>query len=82
MRLIQFYRKASDAMDVDNSGDYKEMAKKIDDEKPATVKIFIDMKVVEKLPRQTNTANKDDVDSGDDSRLEVWPMRAFLVDPP
>lgn len=69
-------------MDVDNSGDYKEMAKKIDDEKPATVKIFIDMKVVEKLPRQTNTANKDDVDSGDDSRLEVWPMRAFLVDPP
>ncbi|KAF8836667.1 hypothetical protein BDN67DRAFT_1014485 [Paxillus ammoniavirescens] len=37
-------------MDVDNSGDYKEMTKKINDERPAVVKIFIDMKDVEKLP--------------------------------
>ncbi|KIK79597.1 hypothetical protein PAXRUDRAFT_769037, partial [Paxillus rubicundulus Ve08.2h10] len=43
-------RKVGDAMDVDNSGDYKEMTKKINDERLAVVKIFIDVKDVEKLP--------------------------------
>jgi hypothetical protein len=57
-------------MDVDNSGDYKEMVKKIDDEKPAIVKIFIDMKVIEKLSRKTNAADEDKADSGDDNGLE------------
>ena len=49
-------------MDVDNSGDYKEMVKKIGDEKPTTVEIFIGMKVVEKLP--CKTADEDELDSG------------------
>ncbi|KIK72454.1 hypothetical protein PAXRUDRAFT_180643 [Paxillus rubicundulus Ve08.2h10] len=61
--------KASDAMDVDNSGDYKEMVKKIDDEKPTTVKIFINMKVVEKLPFKTNIADEDEADSSGDNGL-------------
>ncbi|KAF8836891.1 hypothetical protein BDN67DRAFT_983607 [Paxillus ammoniavirescens] len=50
---ISSHRKVGDAMNVDNSGDYKEMMKKINDKRSAVVKIFIDMKDVEKLPRGT-----------------------------
>jgi len=32
----------ADAIDVDNVSDYKEMVKKITDEKPSIVKVFID----------------------------------------
>jgi hypothetical protein len=56
----------------------KEMVKKINDEKPATARIFINMKVVEKLPHKTNTADEDELDSGDDNGLEVQPMWAFF----
>jgi hypothetical protein len=40
-------------MDVDNKDDYAEMAKKIISEKLKKVKIFVDMKHVEKLPVST-----------------------------
>jgi hypothetical protein len=40
-------------MDVDNQEDYAEMARKIMAEKLKKVKVFIDMKNVEKLPVST-----------------------------
>lgn len=43
-----------EAMDVDNKEDYAEMAKKIISEKVKKVKIFIDMKNIEKLPVLTH----------------------------
>ncbi|KAF9231874.1 hypothetical protein BU15DRAFT_67972 [Melanogaster broomeanus] len=67
--VIDIKRKVSDAMDVDNAGDYKEMVKKINDERPTIVKIFIDMKDVEKLPRGTKPADEDETGSTDDEQL-------------
>ncbi|KIK78011.1 hypothetical protein PAXRUDRAFT_165135 [Paxillus rubicundulus Ve08.2h10] len=75
--IIGAKQKVSNAMEVDNSGNYKEMVKKIDDEKPTTVKIFIDMKVVEKLPHKTNIADEDEADTSGDDGLGV---RDFLAD--
>ncbi|KAF9235503.1 hypothetical protein BU15DRAFT_64766 [Melanogaster broomeanus] len=49
--------------------DYKEMVKKINDERPAIVKIFIDMKDVEKLPRGTKPADEDETGNTDDEQL-------------
>ncbi|KAJ8596017.1 hypothetical protein M405DRAFT_806273 [Rhizopogon salebrosus TDB-379] len=46
-------RSRTEAMDVDNKDDYAEMAKKIISEKLKKVKIFVDMKHVEKLPVST-----------------------------
>ncbi|KIJ15262.1 hypothetical protein PAXINDRAFT_155645 [Paxillus involutus ATCC 200175] len=60
--IIGAKQKVSDAMDVDNSGDYEVMVKKIDDKKPTTVKIFINMKVVEKLPCKINIADEDEAE--------------------
>ncbi|KAG2112368.1 uncharacterized protein F5147DRAFT_651002 [Suillus discolor] len=40
-------------MDVDNKEDYAEMAKKLISEEPQKVKVFVDMKNVEKLPVST-----------------------------
>ncbi|KIK91441.1 hypothetical protein PAXRUDRAFT_13785 [Paxillus rubicundulus Ve08.2h10] len=66
------FKEVGDAMDVDNSGDYKEMMKKIDDERPTVVKIFIDMKDVEKLPHGTSKRadGEGELDSTDDKALE------------
>jgi hypothetical protein len=44
-------------MDVDNKNDYAEMVKKIISEKLKKIKIFIDMKNVEKLPVSTHEAS-------------------------
>ncbi|KIJ21121.1 hypothetical protein PAXINDRAFT_6893 [Paxillus involutus ATCC 200175] len=56
-------QRSSDAMDVDNEADYKEMVKKIHDmEPPGMIKIYVDMKHVEKLPRHQG------LDSGEDTR--------------
>ena len=41
-----------DAIDVDNSSDYKEMVKKISGEKPLIVKVFVDTRHIDKLPRR------------------------------
>ncbi|KAG6379015.1 hypothetical protein JVT61DRAFT_11437 [Boletus reticuloceps] len=43
-------KRASDTMDVDNKADYKEMVKKIQQSKPSSTKILVDMKDIEKLP--------------------------------
>jgi len=37
-------------IDIDNVADYQEMVKKITDDKPSVVKIFVGMKHIEKLP--------------------------------
>ncbi|KAG1811314.1 hypothetical protein EV424DRAFT_1542605 [Suillus variegatus] len=42
-----------EAMDDDNKEDYVEMAKKLISEEPQKVKVFVDMKNVEKLPVST-----------------------------
>ncbi|KIJ10754.1 hypothetical protein PAXINDRAFT_16300 [Paxillus involutus ATCC 200175] len=60
--IIGAKQKVSDGMDVDNSGDYEVMVKKIDDKKPTTVKIFINMKVIEKLPCKINIADEDEAE--------------------
>jgi len=45
------YYSRNEAMDVDNAEDFNEMAKKISEMKPEKVRVFIDMKNVEKLAR-------------------------------
>ncbi|KAG2113825.1 uncharacterized protein F5147DRAFT_650235 [Suillus discolor] len=50
-------------MDVDNKNDYVEMAKKIILEKLKKVKIFIDMKNVEKLPVYTHETGASELES-------------------
>ena len=47
-----------DAMDVDNEDDYKEMVKKIQERNPATTKILVDMKSIEKLPKMSGLTLK------------------------
>ncbi|KAG1850455.1 hypothetical protein F4604DRAFT_1959350 [Suillus subluteus] len=65
-------RGRAEAMDVDNEADYAEMAKKLISEEPRKVKVFIDMKNVEKLPVSTrnetmgDTASQDSGASDDD----------------
>lgn len=41
----------ADAIDADNITDYKEMVMKINESKPAVIKILIDMRDIQKLPR-------------------------------
>ncbi|KAG2145726.1 hypothetical protein BD769DRAFT_1382611 [Suillus cothurnatus] len=50
-------RSRTEAMDVDNKNDYAEMVKKIISKKLKKIKIFIDMKNVEKLPVSTHEAS-------------------------
>ncbi|KAG1736185.1 hypothetical protein EDB19DRAFT_1830002 [Suillus lakei] len=62
----------AEAMDVNNEADYAEMAKKLISEEPRKVKVFINMKNVEKLPVSTqnemtgDTASQDSGASDDD----------------
>ncbi|KAG1732004.1 uncharacterized protein EDB91DRAFT_1058406 [Suillus paluster] len=56
----------AEAMDVDNEADYAEMAKKLISKEPRKVKVFIDMKNVEKLPTTGDTASQDSGASDDD----------------
>ncbi|KIK35732.1 hypothetical protein CY34DRAFT_16840 [Suillus luteus UH-Slu-Lm8-n1] len=60
------YRRA-EAMDVDNQADYAEMAKKLISEEPQKVKIFVDMKNVEKLPASAQNETVGDIASQDGS---------------
>ncbi|KAF9233020.1 hypothetical protein BU15DRAFT_66950 [Melanogaster broomeanus] len=60
-----------DAMDVDNAADFVDMAKKIIESKPSKVKVFIDMKEVEKLPLRAKTrVGNTDVDGSDEDHNE------------
>ncbi|KIK74293.1 hypothetical protein PAXRUDRAFT_791188, partial [Paxillus rubicundulus Ve08.2h10] len=61
----------SDAMDVDNSGDYMKMSKKTNDKRPTDLKIFINMKDVEKLPCVTKLDGEGEPDGTDDEHLEL-----------
>ncbi|KAG6377816.1 hypothetical protein JVT61DRAFT_14591 [Boletus reticuloceps] len=45
----------TDSIDVDNSTDYKEMVKKVLNDKPLIVKVFVDMRQVEKLPHSSRS---------------------------
>ena len=56
--------RTSDAIDVDNLNDYKEMVKKISDDCPPVVRVFVDMRHIEKLPRVSQAGGPG---SGDDS---------------
>ncbi|KAI5982861.1 hypothetical protein EDD15DRAFT_2377076 [Pisolithus albus] len=49
-------QRVSDVIDVDNAADYREMVKKISEEKPAIVKIFVDMRHIEKLPHPSKSS--------------------------
>lgn len=67
--LTVFVRqRASKAIDVDNKADYKEMVKKITEEKPLTVKIYMDMQSVESLPQGScsrHSCSEEDSSSGE-----------------
>ncbi|KAI5988904.1 hypothetical protein EDC04DRAFT_2612091 [Pisolithus marmoratus] len=47
----------SDTIDVNNPANYKEMVKKISEDKPPVVKIFVDMQHIEKLPQAIKSSN-------------------------
>ncbi|KAH7903827.1 hypothetical protein BJ138DRAFT_1189019, partial [Hygrophoropsis aurantiaca] len=55
----------NDAMDIDNVDDFLEMAKKLICEKPDKVKIWIDMKSVEKLPSRARGQTAGDGNDSD-----------------
>ncbi|KAF8835758.1 hypothetical protein BDN67DRAFT_1015249 [Paxillus ammoniavirescens] len=55
-----------DAMDVDNATDFTDMAKKLIESKPDKVKVFVDMKEVEKLPLQAKMQMGDADNDGSD----------------
>jgi len=68
--LTVFVRqRTSEAIDVDNKADYKEMVKKITEEKPLTVKIYVDMRSVESLPQGSRSRRS--CSEGDSSSGEV-----------
>ena len=52
----------ADAIDVDNSSGYKEMVKKISDEKLSVVKVFMDTRHIDKLPRGSKSRGSEDDD--------------------
>jgi len=52
-------QRTSDAIDIDNLNDYREMVKKISDDHPPVVKIFVDMRHIEKLPRVSQGSEDD-----------------------
>ncbi|KAI6107739.1 hypothetical protein EV401DRAFT_1891929 [Pisolithus croceorrhizus] len=58
----------SDVIDVDNATDYKEMVKKISEDKPPVVKIFVDMQHIKKLPQVVKSS--DDLECTSDSSKE------------
>ncbi|KAG6374937.1 hypothetical protein JVT61DRAFT_3689 [Boletus reticuloceps] len=51
-----------DAIDVDTLTDFKSFVEKLRSEKPAKVKVFVDMNVVAKLPRQTSSGDNNTSD--------------------
>ena len=53
----------ADSIDVDNATDYKEMVKKILNEKPTIVKLIVDMRHVEKLPRSSKSSRSSEDNS-------------------
>ncbi|KAI6163600.1 hypothetical protein EDD17DRAFT_1428783, partial [Pisolithus thermaeus] len=57
-------KRIGDAIDVDNQNDYREMVKKVSDEAVPVVKVFVDMRQVEKLPQVSQAAGSG---SGNDS---------------
>ncbi|KAI9455311.1 hypothetical protein HD554DRAFT_2240524 [Boletus coccyginus] len=67
---------ASDAMDVDNEANYKEMVKKIQQDNPSSTRILVDMKGIEKLPAlDANIDNDDDNEITDDDDNKVFMMK-------
>ncbi|KAG9309093.1 hypothetical protein JVU11DRAFT_10976 [Chiua virens] len=62
-------QQAAGAIDVDNLAEYQEMVMKIVDleSKPSTVKIFVDMRHIQKLPRAQASSGDDLQHSSDDT---------------
>jgi len=67
----------ADAIDVDNVSDYKEMVKKITDEKPSIVKVFVDTRHINKLPRGSTTRGSRS--SEDDSGATTDSVRVCAI---
>ena len=67
----------ADAIDVDNVSDYKEMVKKITDEKLSIVKVFVDTRHINKLPRDSTTRGSRS--SEDDSGATTDSVRVCAI---
>ncbi|KAI6030228.1 hypothetical protein EDC04DRAFT_2605399 [Pisolithus marmoratus] len=59
----------TDAINVNNAIDYREMVKKISEDKPSVVKIFVDMQHIEKLPQAVKSSDDSEFAS-DSSKLQ------------
>jgi len=73
-------QRLADAIDIDNNTDYKEMVKKISDSgMPPIIKVFVDMRHIEKLPR--GSKSKGTGSSGDDSEAtsDSVRVRGFMT---
>ncbi|KAI5982136.1 hypothetical protein EDC04DRAFT_2616903 [Pisolithus marmoratus] len=62
----------SDAIDVENILDYREMVKKLTEDKPPMVKLFVDMQYIEKLPQGLRSkgspgSSEDDLEASSNS---------------
>ena len=70
-------QRVTDAIDVDNVSDYKEMVKKITNEKPSIVKVFVDTRHINKLPRGSTTRGSRS--SEDDSGATTDSVRVCTI---
>ncbi|KIK28176.1 hypothetical protein PISMIDRAFT_7690 [Pisolithus microcarpus 441] len=73
-------QRASDAIDVDNATDYREMVKKISEEKPAVVKIFVDMRHIERLPRASKSSEDDSEFASDSTKGKCGRVKKVDLD--
>ncbi|KAH0826292.1 hypothetical protein J3R83DRAFT_5769, partial [Lanmaoa asiatica] len=63
-------QRASDAIDVDNEADYKEMVNKIHAACPGATKIFVNMKHIEKLPSVDDSIDENTSESSDNDDVQ------------
>ncbi|KAI9464257.1 hypothetical protein HD554DRAFT_2316030, partial [Boletus coccyginus] len=75
-------QRASDAMDVNNEADYKEMVKKIQQDNPSSTRILVDMKDIEKLPALGANADNDDDNKGKIAPIMTYKPLFFQIFPP
>ncbi|KIK13778.1 hypothetical protein PISMIDRAFT_17760 [Pisolithus microcarpus 441] len=76
--LLKHGMRVSDAIDVDNAVDYKEMVKNISEDKPPVVKIFVDMQHIKKLPQAIQSSDDSECTSDSSKGMSGSAKKANL----
>ena len=73
----------ADSIDVNNTTDYKEMVKKISNEKLTIIKLIVDMRHVEKLPHSLKSSRSSEdnlLHSSESPTVCIWCFLVSLLD--